>query len=46
MSRLPVQLPNDAAPAPRRPLREACFFLASFAAVFLAALLVMDLLPG
>lgn len=47
MSRLPINLPS-AAPAPpaRSRLRDLVFFGISFAAVFIAALLVMDMLLG
>lgn len=47
MSRLPLNLPSAAPLRPARSrLRDAVFFCMSFAAVFLAALLAMDLLLG
>ncbi|WP_158256001.1 MULTISPECIES: hypothetical protein [unclassified Brevundimonas] len=47
MSRLPINLPSAAPLRPARSrLRDAVFFCISFAAVFLAALLAMDLLLG
>ena len=47
MSRLPINLPSAAPIRPARSrLRDAVFFCISFAAVFGAALLVMDLLLG
>jgi len=47
MSRLPINLPSAAPLRPARSrLRDAVFFCMSFAAVFLAALLVMELLLG
>ncbi len=47
MSRLPINLPSAAPARPARGrLRDAVFFCIAFAAVFLAALLVMDLLLG
>jgi len=47
MSRLPINLPSAAPVCPARSrLRDAVFFCISFVAVFLAALLVMDLLLG
>ena len=47
MSRLPLNLPSAAPlrPAPRR-LRDAVFFYIAFAAVFLAALLAMEMMLG
>jgi len=47
MSRLPINLPSAAPARPARSrLRDAVFFCISFAAVFVAALLVMDMLLG
>ena len=47
MSRLPINLPSVAPVRPvRSRLRDAVFFCISFAAVFVAALLVMDMLLG
>ena len=47
MSRLPLNLPSAAPlrPAPRR-RRDAVFFCIAFAAVFLAALLAMEMWLG
>lgn len=47
MSRLPINLPSAAPVRPaRNRLRDAVFFCIAFAAVFIAALLAMDLLLG
>ncbi|GEM_PF-1032392 len=47
MSRLPINLPSAAPVRPaRNRLRDAVFFCIAFAAVFIAALLVMDMLLG
>lgn len=47
MSRLPINLPSAAPLRPARSrVRDAVFSCISFAAVFLAALLAMDLLLG
>ncbi|WEK57551.1 MAG: hypothetical protein P0Y52_13565 [Candidatus Brevundimonas phytovorans] len=47
MPRLPLNLPSAAPAAPaRRRLRDAVFFCISFAAVFGAALLVMEMWLG
>ena len=46
MSRLPIKLPPVANQPARGRLRDAAFFCISFAAVFFAALLVMDMLLG
>ena len=47
MSRLPINLPSAAPARPARSrLRDGAFFCISFAAVFFAALLVMDMLLG
>nr|WP_314428619.1 hypothetical protein [uncultured Brevundimonas sp.] len=47
MSRLPINLPPTAPVRPARGrLRDVVFFGISFAAVFIAALLVMDMLLG
>lgn len=47
MSRLPINLPSAAPVRPaRNRLRDAVFFCIAFSAVFIAALLVMDLLLG
>jgi len=47
MSRLPINLPSAAPLRPARSrVRDAVFFCISFAAVFGAALLAMDLLLG
>lgn len=47
MSRLPLNLPSAAPLRPARSrLRDAVFFCIAFAAVFGAALLVMDMMLG
>ncbi len=47
MSRLPINLPSATPTGPaRRRLRDAVFFCISFAAVFLAALLAMEMMLG
>ena len=47
MSRLPINLPSATPIRPvRRRLRDAVFFCISFAAVFLAALLAMEMMLG
>ena len=47
MSRLPINLPSAAPLRPARSrLRDAVFFCISFAAVFGAALLVMEMMLG
>ncbi|WP_312784868.1 hypothetical protein [Brevundimonas sp.] len=47
MPRLPINLPSAAPARPTRSrLREAIFFCISFAAVFGAALLVMEMMLG
>lgn len=47
MSRLPINMPSAAPARPtRNRLRDAVFFCISFAAVFGAALLVMEMMLG
>jgi hypothetical protein len=46
MPRLPINLPSAANQPARSRLRDALFFCISFAAVFGAALLVMEMLLG
>ncbi|WP_292036518.1 MULTISPECIES: hypothetical protein [unclassified Brevundimonas] len=47
MSRLPINLPSAAPLRPvRSRLRDAVFFCMAFAAVFVAALLVMEMMLG
>ena len=46
MSRLPIKLPPAADQPERGRLRDALFFCIAFAAVFIAALLVMEMWLG
>ena len=46
MSRLPIKLPPAANQPMRGRLREAVFFCLAFIAVFIAALLAMEMLLG
>ena len=46
MSRLPIKLPPAADQPERRGPRDAFFFCVAFAAVFIAALLVMEMWLG
>ena len=46
MRELPVRLPPMAPPKRAGPWRDATFFLISFLAVFVGALVVLDLLAG